>query len=424
MQTLIVTRPGTEADAIDGVVPRWIAEPETPEALAETLAYASRERLQTVIRGGGSKIGWGRPPRSVDLVVSTGRLARLVAHRHGDLTVTVQAGMRLQDLNRALRAHNQWLPVESAFDDATVGGIVATNDAGPSRHRNGTPRDLVIGMTLALADGRLVKSGGTVVKNVAGYDLGRLMAGSHGSLAGIADVTFKLLPIPAASATLVVMYGETEVDALVRDVAALASSQIEPAAFDVSVQTGEAPYRMQMRIATSPAATDAQIAAARAMVSGESTVVAAGTPLPPLRPGLAVPGFELDAEQAWWKSHDAAPWRGDACVRLAWLPARLPQVIALVGEIQHVDEVGATLTARVSGSGLLRLSASAPAVSAAIERLRASRDVANLVVLRAPREVKEAVDVWGPPREADRVLRSIKQMFDPAGILNAGRGPV
>jgi glycolate oxidase FAD binding subunit len=425
MQTLIVTRPGTEADAIDGVVPRSIAEPETPEAFAETLAHASRERLQTIIRGGGSKIAWGRPPRSVDLVVSTRRLARLVAHRHGDLTVTVQAGMRLQDLNRALRAHNQWLPVESAFDDATVGGIVATNDAGPSRFRNGTPRDLVIGMTLALTDGRLVKSGGTVVKNVAGYDLGRLMAGSHGTLAGIADVTFKLVPIPAASSTLVVMYGETQVDALVRDVAALASSQIEPSAFDVTVGAGDVPYRLQLRIATSPAATDAQIAAARALVSGESSVVRSGTPLPPLVPGRpAVPGWEIDAEQAWWRSHEGAPWRGDACVRLAWLPARLPQVIALVGEIQHVDEVGATLTAHVGGSGLLRLSASAPALIASIERLRASRDVGNVVVLRGPREVREAVDVWGPPRESDRVVRALKQMFDPAGILNAGRGPV
>jgi glycolate oxidase FAD binding subunit len=413
------TRAGADVDAVDGVVPRSVAEPESAEAFAETLAQASRAGLQTVIRGGGTKLDWGRPPRAVDLVVSTARLNRLVAHRHGDLTVTVQAGMTLRELNRALRAENQWLPLESAFDGATIGGIVATNDSGPSRHRNGTPRDLVIGITLALTDGRLIKAGGTVVKNVAGYDLGKLVAGSHGSLAGIADVTFKLVPIPAASTTLVVMYGETQVDALVRDVAALASSQIEPAAFDVSVGAGEAPYRIGLRIATSPAATDAQIAAARAMVSGESTVISAGAPLPQLARGL-----ELDAEQAWWMSHNAAPWRGDACVRLAWLPAKLPQVIGLVGAIQHMDDVGATLTARVTGSGLLRLSADARGLVAAINRLRANRDVGNVAVLRAPREVKEAVDVWGPPRDSDRVVRSLKQMFDPAGILNANRGPI
>lgn len=419
MPAVAWTRPGTPDDGIDGVVPAAVARPDSPAAFAEALARASRERLQTIVRGGGTKMDWGRIPAALDLVVSTAALDRLVAHRHGDLTVTVQAGMRLRDLNQALRQHGQWLPVESAFDGATVGGVVATNDAGPSRYRNGTPRDLVIGMTLAMTDGRLIKSGGTVVKNVAGYDLGRLMAGSYGTLAGIADVTFKLMPIPAASSTLVAVYGETQADAFVRDVAALASSQIEPAAFDVSVNVGEAPYRLHLRIATSPAATQAQIAAARALVSGESTVVQGGTSLPALAPGL-----ELDAEQAWWSSHNAAPWRGDACVRLAWLPARLPHVIALVGAIQHVDDVGATLTARVSGSGLLRLSASPRALIAAIERLRASDDVGHVVVLRAPRAVKEAVDVWGPPRDSDRALRALKQMFDPAGILNAGRGVV
>ncbi len=427
-------RPGTEADAVDGVVPRSVTEPDTPAAFAAVLAHAARERMRTVIGGGGTKLDWGSPPDAVDLLVRTRRLTRLIAHRHGDLTVTAEAGMRLRDLNAALRQHGQWLPVESAFDEATIGGIVAANDAGPSRYRNGTPRDLVIGMTLALTDGRLVKTGGTVVKNVAGYDLGKLMAGSHGALAGIADVTFKLTPIPASSATLVVTYGETQVDALVRDVAALTSSQIEPAAFDVSAGAGDAPYRLLLRIATSPAATDAQIAAARAIVSGESTavqggtpaaivsgaatVIAAGTPLPQLG------GMELDAEQALWIGHNAAPWRGDACVRLAWLPARLPQVIGLVGAIQHIDDVGATLTARVSGSGLLRLSASAEALVSAIARLRASRDVGNVVVLRAPREVKQAVEVWGPARDSDKVARALKQMFDPAGILNANRGPI
>jgi glycolate oxidase FAD binding subunit len=414
MQTATSTRPGTIADAIDGVVPAYVTEPESPEAFAETLARASREKQQTVIRGGGSKLDWGRPPRRVDLIVSTARINRLVAHRHGDLTATVQAGMRLRDLNATLRQHRQWLPIESAFDETTVGGLVATNDCGPARHRNGTPRDLVIGITLALTDGRLIKSGGTVVKNVAGYDLGKLISGSHGSLAGIVDVTFKLVPIPAASATLMALYSEPDAAAMTRDVAALAASQIEPAAFDVSVAANEtAPYQVLLRIGTSPAATAAQIAAARALISGQSEVIASDA---------MVSGFPM--EELLWRGHEAAPWRGDAAVRFSWLPARLPRVVALVGEIQHLDEVGATLTARVAGSGLLRLSADARGLIAAITRLRSSPDVGNVVVLRAPRDVKEAVDVWGPPRDSDKVMRSLKQMFDPAGILNANRGPV
>jgi glycolate oxidase FAD binding subunit len=424
MHTVSALRAGTSVDAIDGVVPRQIAEPDTPQAFAEILAKASQERWPTVIRGGGTKLGWGRPPGAIDLVVSTKRLKRLIAHRHGDLTATVQAGMTLRDLNAALRAHGQWLPLDTAFDEATVGGLVATNDAGPLRHRHGTPRDLVIGMALALTDGRLVKAGGTVVKNVAGYDLGKLMAGSHGTLAGIVDVTFKLLPIPQASTTLHAIYSEPNADAMTHDVAALAASQIEAAAFDVTVKEGAAPYSFLLRVASSPAATDAQIAAARAFVSGVTHVIPRGAPLTGLAMGGATAINVPDGEEALWRSHNAAPWRGDAAVRFSWLPAKLPRIVALVGEIQHLDQVGATLVARADGAGILRLSADTRPLAAAVNRLRASADVGNVVVLRASRELKDMVDVWGPPRDADRVLRALKEMFDPAGILNAGRGPI
>ena len=180
-------RQATGEDAIDGVIPRHIALPESPGELAQILADASRDRQLIVLRGGGSKLGWGRVPSRVDLVIGTEKLNRLLAHRHGDMTVTAQAGLPLAELNRRLAEHRQYLPIESAFGPATIGGIVATNDSGPTRHRFGTPRDLLIGVTLAMTDGRLVKAGGTVVKNVAGYDLGKLVSGSHGTLAAIVD---------------------------------------------------------------------------------------------------------------------------------------------------------------------------------------------------------------------------------------------
>ena len=118
------------------------------------------------------------------LVVSTAKLNTLLVHRHGDLTATAHAGVSLAQFNRELARHGQWLPIDSAFAAATIGGIVATNDSGPVRHRYGTPRDLLIGVTLALTDGRIVKAGGHVVKNVAGYDLGKLVSGSFGTLGG------------------------------------------------------------------------------------------------------------------------------------------------------------------------------------------------------------------------------------------------
>jgi glycolate oxidase FAD binding subunit len=402
--TISCVRQGTVADRVDGELPPQVAEPDSPQAFADTLKHASAERLSTVIRGGGTKLTWGRQPASVDLVVTTSRLNRLIAHRHGDLTVTVQAGMTLRDVNVALSAERQWLPIESAFDEATIGGIVATNDSGPSRHRNGTPRDLVIGITLALTDGRLVKAGGTVVKNVAGYDLGKLVSGSHGTLAGIVDVTFKLAPVPQSSATLVAAYADA--GALARDVAALDASQIEPAAFDIRAENGERPYQLKLRIATSPVARDAQIAAARTLVSGESTVL---TDV---------------AERATWTAQLDTMSDGDATVRFGWLPARLPQVLALLEDVKRSERVGVTFTGRVLGAGAACLSGETTALAATVGRLRASGDVGNVVLLRGPHDLKASVDVWGPGRESDRVARAVKNSLDPGRILNAGRGPI
>ncbi len=264
MSVLEALRHGTVEDAIDGVVPHRVALPDSPEELAQILAEASRDRQLTVLRGGGSKIEWGRVPERVDLVIGTAKLNRLLAHRFGDMTVTAQAGMPLALLNRHLAEHRQYLPVESAFDHATIGGIVASNDAGPMRHRFGTPRDLLIGVTLAMTDGRLVKAGGTVVKNVAGYDLGKLVSGSHGTLAAIVDATFKLLPTPLASTTLVATYADGT--ALVRDVAALHASQVELTSFDICASTDQR-WILLMRMASSPVATDAQMAEARRLLS-------------------------------------------------------------------------------------------------------------------------------------------------------------
>ena len=198
-------RLGTPADAVEGVVPRIVVEPASGEAVGAVLEWASREKLCVLVRGSGTKIGWGPAPRQIDVLMSTARLNAVVAHRHGDLTATIQAGATLGDVNRALAQHRQWIPLDPlSADRATIGGLVATNDSGPRRHRYGAPRDLIIGVEFARADGRLAKGGGIVVKNVAGYDLPRLLTGSFGSLGVIVTATFKLYPLTAASRTLVV----------------------------------------------------------------------------------------------------------------------------------------------------------------------------------------------------------------------------
>ena len=169
-------------------------EPATVEEVAELLAAATRSNQRIVIRGGGTTGDRSSAPDG-DILLTTTRLNRVLAHRHGDLTATVEAGAVLDDVNRVLARQGQWIPLDPPRSDrATIGGIVATNDSGPRRHRYGAPRDLIIGVEIARADGVRAKAGGIVVKNVAGYDVARLMAGSYGCLGVIVNATFKLYP--------------------------------------------------------------------------------------------------------------------------------------------------------------------------------------------------------------------------------------
>jgi glycolate oxidase FAD binding subunit len=394
---------GSAADAVDGVVPRQIVEPSDANELAATLQAASRDKHRTVLRGGGTKLGWGRMASSIDLVVSTAKLNTLLVHRHGDLTATAHAGVSLAQLNRELARHGQWLPIESAFDAATIGGIVATNDSGPVRHRFGTPRDLLIGVTLALTDGRIVKAGGHVVKNVAGYDLGKLVSGSFGTLGAIVDATFKLLPIPQASATLEASYDDGEV--LARDVVQVSTSQLEPMAFDVLLDGGQ--YRLRLLFASSPAAVSSQVESAQRLLSKTSTVVTG------------------DPEMDVWTDQVRSPWAGTgAVIRFGWLPAKLAELTTLMHEVQQIAG-SVVMAGRVgTGAGLMRVDGDVRTQAAVVERLRSSVWVGNVAVLRATPELKRHVDVWGPAVSAADAVRALKSMFDPAGILNAGRGPI
>lgn len=399
-----VRRGGAE-DAIDDVTPRLVVEPGTAEDLAGILAWASQERLAVVLRGGGTKMGWGRRPSPIDLMLSLRRLNRVVAHEYADMTATIQAGAPLEAVDRELARHGQCLAVDSAFEGTTVGGAIATNDSGPRRHRYGTPRDLLIGIRLATADGRLVKAGGNVVKNVAGYDIGRLMCGSFGTLAAIVSATFKLVPLPRASSTVVARFDRPE--ALVAAVTAVATSQLDPTSFDL--HAGGSVYELLVRFTSAPAATDAQIAQARTLIGP-----AAGTVLT---------GRE---EAGCWRDQVRRVWDAPGVVvKAGWLPAALPDVLALLDDLQRGGG-SAELVGRAGlGSGLFRVEGEASVQLAAIARLRSESNLLrHVAVLRCPAGMKGAVDVWGPLGGAGTLGLAVKRVFDPAGILNAGRGPI
>jgi glycolate oxidase FAD binding subunit len=406
MTGAITSRAATPDDAIDGVSPGRVLEPDSAAELALALADATASRRATVVRGGGTKTAWGRRPVALDQVLSTSRLLSPLVHRDGDLTATVGAGVRLGDLNTHLNQKGQWLPVESAFPDATIGGVIATNESGPFRHRFGTPRDLLIGVTLALPDGRLVKSGGTVVKNVAGYDLGRLISGSMGSLAVIVDATFKLAPQAPASSTMYLRCGDVSV--LTAACAAVSSSQLEPSAFDVRIACAaghETKRDLLFRFATSPQATATQVATLATLV-----------------PGAAVlPG---EFESNLWREQLTLPWKASATVRCSWAPAALAEAVLLLESCAE-DVSDLVLVGRAGvGAGFVGFDGTIDAQAAFVARLRRSSALSHVVLLDAPPELKQRIDVWGDPVPWSQPLGALKRSLDPADILGAGRGPL
>ncbi len=446
-----------------------VIEPATAVDVAAALRHASDERQSIVIRGAGTKSDWGRPAGHIDVFLDMKRLNRVLAHQHGDLTAIIEAGATLHDVNHALARHGQWLPLDPPFaEHATIGGILATNDSGPLRHRYGTPRDLVIGIQLATTDGLLSKAGGQVVKNVAGYDLSKLVAGSFGSLAAIVSATFKLTPLPAASKTMIVSVQDAaSIGALVRTVMA---SQLEPIAFEIDFRGGAGPpfqggrggperpaLHVLLRFASLPAVVEAQIARASAALKGCATS------------SHVVDG---DAERALWREHASRLWdETGAIVRASWLPA---DVAAALPELERIAEpamaterersdlmerepfdpplilspskdervaqdrpvrraAAARLKASPSieligrggvGAGHIRIAADEPAQAQIISQLRETAAFGNVVIVRGSAALKALVDVWGPQGDRQSLLGSLKRAFDPNGVLNAGRGPL
>src|SRR6185436_20006736 len=267
-----------------------IVQPSTPGEVAAARKRASDEGRSMVIRGAGTKMDWGRPAARIDVMLDMRRLNRVLTHAHGDLTATVEAGATLRDVNDTLSRLGQGLPIDPAFaDEATIGGILATNDSGPLRHRYGAPRDLILGVHLATTDGVLTKAGGQVVKNVAGYDLSKLIAGSFGSLAAIVSATFKLFPIPEASKTMRVAVADEA--SLTQVVRRMMGSQLEPMAFEVDVRSrstqnpqnpqsknfsasaAASAFNVLLRFASLPVVVDAQVAGTTEALKGIATSI-------------------------------------------------------------------------------------------------------------------------------------------------------
>ena len=400
-------RQGTETDAVDGVVPGVVVEPAEPEGVARTLAWARETGRRVLVRGGGTKLDWGPTLTDIDVVLSTRGLCAVEAHRHGDLTATVQAGATLAATNALLAEHRQWLALDPPWAErATIGGIVATNDSGPRRQWHGAPRDLIIGMTIARPDGVVARSGGIVVKNVAGYDLARLFTGSFGCLGVILNATFKLAPLPAASRTVSAEFSAVGGVAAYAD-ALLAHASI-PTAFELSAPPAQVLARFESVETVAVHQAEEAVGLARS-VAGTAVVLTGAD------------------ETAAWRAHESKVFGGEGTlVKLALRPADLALTLAWLDEEARSRGLEYDV-AGCAGLGVLQLRLhGAPARQAAFvtalrDRLPAGKGSA--VLRRADPDVKQLIDVWGPIGDSFRVMQEVKRRFDPTKTVNPGRGP-
>jgi glycolate oxidase FAD binding subunit len=404
-----LVRPATGADAVDGVQAELVAEPASVEEASRVLAAASRAGKAVVVVGNGSKLGLGNPPERLDLVVCTRRMDRVLEHAAGDLVVKVEAGVRLADLQAALAPAGQWLALDPPEPGATVGGVVAANASGPRRLRYGTVRDLIIGITVVLADGTVAHAGGKVVKNVAGYDLSKLFCGSLGTLGLIAEATFRLHPRPEAAAVVTLEVERPE--QLGEAVRRLLRSTLVPSAIELAWH--ERPGRLTVVIEGIKPGVEAQAAAAARLLGevGETEV-----------PG---PG----GTEAALSLLGAPPWeKAEVGIKVAVPPAELPGALTDL----WTGWLGHGRVAAHAGTGVLQVGLEGPdlgnadqveafagVVAKARERLAARHG--SLVVAEAPPALKRAVDVWGPPSDAVELMRRVKRQFDPDRQMSPGR---
>jgi glycolate oxidase FAD binding subunit len=394
-------RPAGVDDAIEGASPQMVVGPGTEPELAAVLRRANEAGLAVLPRGGGTKSGWGNTPSGADLILSTARLNQIVEHAWADLTVTVEAGCTIQTLQATLAQQGQRLALDALWPErATVGGVLSTNDSGALRLRFGALRDLIIGVTLALPDGTLAKSGGKVVKNVAGYDLPKLSTGALGTLGVITRAVFRLHPLPRKTRSLSV--SGSNLDEAQRLILAIQGSKLAHTAMQARF-AADAPPEINILLEGTEDGIAAQEAAIRKL-TGQALVTEA-------------PASVWSARQALWD--DAAP---AAIAKISVLPTDISSTIRLIERTTNAGRVRWQAVVQATGIGSLRLDGASEALTAAIQLLRAELRPGGgslVLVRRAPG--MEALDAWGYYGDALPLMRAVKHQLDAKGTLNPGR---
>jgi len=405
---------GTVSDAVCGVVPSFVAAPSSTAEASALLRAAAPAGLAVVPRGAGTGLAWGMPPSACDLVVDTRAMDQVLEHAAGDLVVRVQAGATIGQLAVALGSAGQELAVDAPAE-ATVGGVVATGTAGPRRFRYGAPRDLLIGMTVVRADGVIAHSGGKVVKNVAGYDLGKLFTGSQGTLGLITEATFRLHPRPAAAAFVTAEFGPGERAEAVAAAGSAAGSSLVPSAVELDWPGGS---QRMLRVGVLLEGTAPGVAE-RAKRMSELLSSAGGS--------VAV----SEAAPARWGVLPAgASPRASTVVRVSFWVSALGSVLEALASAEAEAGVRAAVSGPAGAGALyacLEPDASDEAAGRFVaflrERLGAAPGAAprgSVVVMAAPPPVLAAAFADGSVPGA-ALMRAVKDQFDPDHRMFPGR---
>lgn len=397
-----------------------VITPQIIDNLSRTLARATVEGLRVSPRGGNSSMERFQPPPDVDLNIDLTQLNRIIEYEPANLTVTVEAGITISTLQKVLAVHQQFLPLDPPQPSrATLGGVIATNAYGPLRLRYGTARDWLIGARIVLADGTIVRGGGKVVKNVAGYDLPKLYVGSHGTLGVIAEATFKLTPLPPVSRTLIATAATPEtfstiLAGLLRwTPAPNAAEMLAPAvARSVYPDSPEDAYLFLVEVAGSAATVDRQMRNAAALC--EDNRLSVREPL------------TEEAEKAVWARVRELPAAlasaGTLVAELRLLPSQLGAALKELPALAARHEAECACFTRAGQSVWAALQAAGETLPALVDELRtwaAARD-GYLLVQRVAAAHKGAVDIWGPVRTDFPIMHKLKEQFDPHNLLNPG----
>ena len=360
--------------------------PTTIAEAAEMIRASAAHRDWLRPRGGGSKLGWSAPSNTID--IDTRGLNRIVEHNTGDFTAVLEAGVPLAEAQAVFARAGQMIALDPYVGDAkeaTIGGIIAANDSGPLRHRYGSARDVVIGMTVVLSDGTIANSGGKVIKNVAGYDLGKLFAGSFGTLGLIARVAVRLHPLPGATASVVARSNDP--DRMAAVVVALARLPFEADCFDVVWQR----YKGELLLRFAGAAAEQRAHAAAARIHGLTDV-----------------SVVLDDAELW--AHQRVRQRNPdgVVVKVSGRATDLPKVI------RATDAARGRLVSRAV-LGLSWIAFPADVNIAAVRKALAPR---ACTVLDGADRVSDAWPTLEPGLLA--LMQRVKTRFDPARVFQPG----